>query len=762
AALSLEPLELAPVERWDAADREAAAKPDSWQVSRLQNAEKDRLMLVQQLGFEPQRGTGARGDVEKIAALRDAAAVAVRRGDAAAFVEAWRAVIAERRAASRYFWFWLQADYLTVMPKAMGTDVWNAIAGEVETRSTGRAMACFGLPALPGLLSVVRSAPAENFDEALHYGAVELAPFAARAFAKLKKLREQGREWLLAFPEHAAAGLIAPALGKAGEARDCAGSALRLLCANGHQALLLETAKRYDDPAVAQALQAVFDESPLDRFPTRRGKLPAFWQPRGWRRPVLPNGHALPDDAIDHLGEMLMFPTNEEVYAGIDVVKGACTAASLAEFSWDCLTAWLDAGAPGKENWALTSAGLLGNDDTARRLTPMIRAWPGEAAHARAATGLDVLAGIGSDVSLMLLNGIAQKVKFRALQDRAREKIDAIAQARGLSAEELEDRLAPDLGLDEQGALRLDFGPRAFKIGFDETLKPYVRELAADGVAGARLADLPKPKKTDDAALAKAATDRFKLLKKDARTIASQQVGRLEVAMCAQRRWTPEVFQTFLAGHPLVRYLVQRLVWGVYEVTDGTLSGGTLRACFRLAEDGTAATADDDTFDLPEGDTVRIGLPHAMEIEPADAAAFGQVFADYELLQPFPQLGRDSYRLTDEERAGNQLLRWKGLSVPTGKVLGLANKGWRRGDPQDGGCIWNFLKPLAGGWTIELLLDPGVIVGAIDMYPDQTLQEVRVGRRGRWGDLADVQPVSTLDAIAASELVRDLEGLRGD
>ncbi|HDR9511638.1 TPA: hypothetical protein QDC03_006857 [Burkholderia cepacia] len=50
------------------------------------------------------------------------------------------------------------------------------------------------------------------------------------------------------------------------------------------------------------------------------------------------------------------------------------------------LRPWLDAGAPGKEGWALTALGLFGNDDTARKLTSLVRTWPGESAHARAAT----------------------------------------------------------------------------------------------------------------------------------------------------------------------------------------------------------------------------------------------------------------------------------------------------------------------------------------------------------------------------------------
>ena len=73
---------------------------------------------------------------------------------------------------------------------------------------------------------------------------MELAAPAARAFAKLKTVRQAGRDWLLKYPEHAACGLIAPALGKAGEARDVAGAALRLLQAEGHAELLLEVYPR--------------------------------------------------------------------------------------------------------------------------------------------------------------------------------------------------------------------------------------------------------------------------------------------------------------------------------------------------------------------------------------------------------------------------------------------------------------------------------------------------------------------------------------
>lgn len=485
--------------------------------------------------------------------------------------------------------------------------------------------------------------------------------------------------------------------------------------------------------------------------PTKIPTLPTFYQPSIWTRPVLKaNAQSLPDNALLHLGEMLRFPQEEALYPGLLQVKDACTADSLAEFAWDLFTAWQTAGAPSKESWAFTALGVLGNDDTARKLTPLIRAWPGESQHKRATVGLDILAAIGSDIALMQLNGIAQKLKFKALQERAKEKIADIAESRELTVAELEDRLAPDLGLDDNGSLLLDFGPRQFTVSFDETLKPFVRD-----VSGSRLKDLPKPNKSDYESQANDAVNRYKLLKKDARTVAAQQVARLESAMCLRRRWSPENFQLFLVVHPLVRHLTRRLIWGVYSADNQLL------ACFRVAEDNSYSTADDDLFTLPEGD-ISIGIPHVLEISPTDAVAFGQLFADYELLPPFRQLDRNSYALTEAERNASELTRWAGRKCPSGRVMGLANKGWIKGEPQDGGWM---IKPL-GRWSLIMEIDEGFAVGIspAELSAEQLLSKLWLwegkAESYGWGSNSTQEAqFSVLDAITASELINDIEAL---
>ncbi|HFZ6277790.1 TPA: DUF4132 domain-containing protein [Escherichia coli] len=642
---------------------------------------------------------------------------------------------------------------LPFLPMQKAIKLWEFLSKEPHT-AIKPVMLYLRLAGMSGFLHSFSRYPQEGFAVANYFAATELAPAVARAFNKLKTLRQDASSWLLKYPEHAITGLLPAALGKTGEAQDNARAALRMLTENGHQPLLQEIARRYNQPEVTDAVNALLALDPLDNHPTKIPTLPTFYQPSLWTRPLLKaNAQSLPDSALLHLGEMLRFPQEEALYPGLLQVKDACTIDSLAEFAWDLFTAWQTAGAPSKESWAFTALGVLGNDDTARKLTPLIRAWPGESQHKRATVGLDILAAIGSDIALMQLNGIAQKLKFKALQERAKEKIANIAESRELTVAELEDRLAPDLGLDDNGSLLLDFGPRQFTVSFDETLKPFVRDAS-----GSRLKDLPKPNKSDDELQANNAVNRYKLLKKDARTVAAQQVARLESAMCLRRRWSPENFQLFLVEHPLVRHLTRRLIWGVYSAENQLL------ACFRVAEDNSYSTADDDLFTLPEGD-ISIGIPHVLEISPTDAAAFGQLFADYELLPPFRQLDRNSYALTEAERNASELTRWAGRKCPSGRVMGLANKGWMRGEPQDGGWIGWMIKPL-GRWSLIMEIDEGFAVG---MSPAELSAEQLLSKLWLWEGKAESYgwgsnstqeaQFSVLDAITASELINDIEAL---
>jgi predicted DNA-binding WGR domain protein len=577
-----------------------------------------------------------------------------------------------------------------------------------------------------------------------HVDSPRVAPLMADAFNRLKSQRDTSGRWLTSFAGAATVGLLPLALGKEKRKQANAEAALRF-ASKTKRAEMLAAAERCGAGARA-ALEEILDFDPLWALPSKIPALPSFWSAGAFSRPLLHGRErAVPLAAVDAIGTSLALSTLDEPYTGITQIKEACDPRSLADFAWDLFQAWLVAGAPAKEAWAFQALGHFGDDECARRLTPLVRVWPGEAAHARAVVGLDVLARIGTDVALMHLHGIAQKLKFKGLQEKAREKIDEIAQARGLTAEELGDRLVPDLGLDDDGSLRLDFGPRAFRVRFDETLKPLV-----EGDDGKRLPDLPKAKASDDAEKAKAATETWKALKKDAKTIAQAQLLRLELAMCAERRWDEDVFRPFLLEHPLLIHLVRRVIWGAFDP-----KSGALRSTFRVAEDSSLADTKDAPYTLPDGS--KIGLVHRLHLDDATAAAWGQVLSDYELIQPFEQLSRGVVRPSAEEARAEALDRVKGLKVPTGKVLGLDARGWRRGPPQDAGVVCWYEKPL-GDVIVAMDLDPGIFTGMISESPEQTLGVVTLTSDGY--RKIEKKTFGELSPLVFSELMRDLDSLR--
>lgn len=607
-----------------------------------------------------------------------------------------------------------------------------------------RIAARFEFDAVPALLHLIRHGGAADAAEALlPFGTTEVAAAMADAFVRLKTARQAAGAWLDRHADVAAHALVPAALGKPGKERRTAEAVLRVL----DPAMVAKAAAAYGTQA-ADGIAAVLAADPLDVLPARIPKVPAWLDIASLSQLVLRDGGALPHQAVANVVTMLALSKPDDLYAGVDMVKQLCTPDSLAGFAWSVFGAWQSADMPAKDGWALTALGWLGNDDTVRGLTPLIRAWPGESGHSRAVVGLDVLAAIGTDVALTHLNGIAQKVKFTGLRNKAKEKITQVAAELRLTPDQLADRLVPDLGLDDDGSMVLDYGPRRFVVGFDERLVPYVLDES-----GTRRKDLPKPGARDDGERAPAAHQRFTTLKKDVRTLAADQVGRLQQAMVDGRRWSTTEFTDLFVGHPLMRHLARRLVWAHVD-------GDTPVLTFRVAEDRTLAGVTDDEVTLPTDAT--IGIPHPLHLGD-ELAEWGEIFADYEILQPFPQLGRPVHALTDEERDATELAMFTGITMPTGKVLGLTNRGWRRGDPQDNGVEGWILRPLPDGRAVVANLDPGITVGMVDMFPEQKFEHVWLSETGDgdWWPRDSAVPFDDLDPVTASEVLTELIELTG-
>jgi len=442
----------------------------------------------------------------------------------------------------------------------------------------------------------------------------------------------------------------------------------------------------------------------------------------------------------------------------LELVRQSAEKRSLDTFVWALFEGWLQDSGPSKDRWKMEALGHLGGDAVALKLTPLIRTWPGESQHQRAVLGLDCLRAIGTDTALMQINGIAEKVSFKGIKERAKEAMEAIATERNFTRDELSDRIIPDGGLDSRGSRVFDFGPRQFAFVLSAELKPMVR-----GDDGKRLPDLPKPNTKDDPEKAADALAAWKLLKKQVAEIAKSQAVRLEQAMVVGRRWTPTEFTQLFVSHPVMVHLVRRLIWCAYDESGAPL------AAFRVADDSTLADESDDLWELPKS-AAKVGIVHPSHLTPAQQATWGEVFADYEIIPPFVQLGRPTYPLTDDERVAQALTRFKtGVRVePKVLIFGLENLGWIRGTAQDGGCFTEHYKTFdSAGVTAVVNYEGEIWMGDPNDWDEAALQEVYFVRDANeamqgWTShehMKSLLPLGEVDPVIVSEVLHDLTRL---
>jgi hypothetical protein len=541
---------------------------------------------------------------------------------------------------------------------------WDGTFTEASVVEVKAVLARYGDAASAKVLALVKQRPAFR-PALLPFVNLDAARIAADSLARSRTHRGFARAWLDRHAADAVALLVPDAVGRAAKERKSAAEALRYLAASNRS--LVEDQTAVYGEAAAQAVAILLDADPLDPQLARLPKPPAWADQALLPQLLLPGREAaLPAEAVTTLITALAIDDPDRPYAGVDLLAAECDPASLSAFSWGLFELWLSAGSPTKDSWAMDQLRRFADEDAVRRLTALIRAWPGQNQSRKAVRGLEILGVIGTEAALRDVQDLSRTSKFKALKQTATEQIEIIAERLELDADRLADRLVPDFGLGGASALVLDYGPRSFTIKFDERLRPYVIDEQ-----GKRRASAPKPAASDDPGLAQAAYERFAALRREIKATSEQQVKRLEAAMVTGRAWTFGECRRYLVDHPLVWQLSSRLVWRAE-------SGRT----FRFAEDRTLADADDEPFELPEDAIARIAHPASLG---ADAtAAWAEVLADYEILQPFEQLARPVFTLTDEDRATGRVARFEGAKAGAGAIIGLLKRGWKYGNPGEG------------------------------------------------------------------------------
>lgn len=501
----------------------------------------------------------------------------------------------------------------------------------------------------------------------------------------------------------------------------------------------------HDAQSLPPDLRSAFDAAHREK----PKKLPAWVRPE-LLPPLVVGERRLNDDQVAVVVQALVATPIDSRPLLLDELRKLASAKSRDAFAWALFSEWTANGSPSKEKWAMGAVGHLGDDECALRLTSLVRAWPGESQHQRAVFGLECLRAIGSNTALMQLSGIAQKLKFKALKARAQEYVTAIAAERGMTREELEDRVIPDCGIGEDGRRIFSFGARSFEFVLGGDSKPALKDEA-----GKVRPNLPAPGAKDDAELARAALDEWKLMKKQIKDVATVQAARLEQAMVTGRRWPVADFETLFVRHPLMCHLVQKLIWG------GFAASGERRFTFRVTDERDYADAADEACDLRAAAVV--GVVHPLDLSDEERARWGEVMGDYEIVAPFPQLGREVYGLEGNEPRQENLDRFKGLQLSAPSlVFTLEKLGWIRGEAMDGGCFDEHSKQFPAAQVTAVINYQGTVgMGYIDPEEVVTLgstcfcQGMRAPSGYGW-DQKHLLKLGAVPAVVLSEVLADL------
>ena len=351
----------------------------------------------------------------------------------------------------------------------------------------------------------------------------------------------------------------------------------------------------------------------------------------------------------------------------------------LAEFALEVLQRWLNSGAEAKKRWILTFTSVHGDYRVISILKKNIEDWPQNSRGAIASEAVKALALNGSNEALMIVDNISRKFKFKQVKSAAGAALDFAAKEIGIDMEELSDRIVPDLGFDIRGERVFDYGERKFTV----TLTPELT-LEVHDESGKELKNLPAPNKKDDEEKASTASLEFKTLKKQLKTVANIQTIRLEMALSTNRKWTKEAWIKLFVQNPIMHQFAIGLVWGVYKEDK-------LEDTFRYMEDGTFNTKDEDEYEMEE--EAIIGLVHPIELNEEDISLWKEQLENYEIKQPFEQINRAIFTVTEEEMALKRVERFGGIMLNGLSLLGkLTNFGWYKGSIQDAGCYYTFYK----------------------------------------------------------------------
>ena len=360
-----------------------------------------------------------------------------------------------------------------------------------------------------------------------------------------------------------------------------------------------------------------------------------------------------------------------------------------AQFAAAMLAVWLGSKGDRKLRWTLKFVSSFGDERVLEDLAKAIKEWQ-KKAKPKAITALEAMAGIDTIEALSQVETYtAKRGNSWSIRDAAYKALRAAGRRRGVTLAEMIDLLIPDFGMGPEG-LELDVGPRMYRVQLANDLSLRV----TNSETGKVTKSLPKARTDEDADKREAAEGKFKILKKNIRSVAKQQARRMEDALVGRKTWNPESWRSLFVDHPVLGVMAQGLIW------TGLDDAGKAIQSLRISEDRSLLDSDDETVEL---NASAVTLWHPCDASAEEAAAWKEHLEDYAIKPFIDQVNLPVHAVSEEEGDATALARFQGTKFMWGEFKRKMEQWDYDISDQDGSHIFGYYRDYkAAGIRVQI------------------------------------------------------------
>lgn len=247
--------------------------------------------------------------------------------------------------------------------------------------------------------------------------------------------------------------------------------------------------------------------------------------------------------------------------------------------------------------------------------------------------GVHALSQINDPIALGQLALLKIKVKFGSAQKEIEKAFNVAAERSGLPREELEEMSVPTYGLTEVGVCEEKMGNFTARLTITGTDSTELVWLRPDGKAQRGVPAEVKASYVEDLKALQAYA-------KDIQKMLPAQRDRIDSLFLQQRSWSINLWRERYLDHPLIGTLARRILWQFNHGSDTTVG---------IWFNGRFVDVDLKPIAIDNPNT-SVRLWHPIDRSTEEIVAWRSWLDAQKLQQPFKQVHREIYVLTDAER----------------------------------------------------------------------------------------------------------------